>query len=316
MPSTRGITMPNLPMAPCSRILKSPVFRGWMKIRGTSFSKQELRDQLVSRCPVHPGWRPTSTGQPKESRNSRKWGWTLDDDSTFLRIWSQRNKYIENTKPVVLKFQLEKKKKKKKKKNRMGLQVEAVPLGDGKAPNTCIILENTEADSLLSGLAARDSQLHDLQHLHQTILIQKRTKRGRILRRLLRSGKTYLLIQHVGVLGEPHTQKLEGGYNHGVEVSGLKGSRTATLVHDVPTYRADGTFTVGGVHSNFHLLDDTSLRGAAERLTVVTEQGLDRTLRFGAGGLRAPSACETNATVGSAVTLTPHGHVAAVYAAL
>jgi len=38
MPSTRGITMPNLPMAPCSRILKSPVFRGWMKIRGTSFS--------------------------------------------------------------------------------------------------------------------------------------------------------------------------------------------------------------------------------------------------------------------------------------
>lgn len=38
MPSTRGITMPNLPTAPCSRILKSPVFRGWMKIRGTSFS--------------------------------------------------------------------------------------------------------------------------------------------------------------------------------------------------------------------------------------------------------------------------------------
>lgn len=68
------------------------------------------------------------------------------------------------------------------------------------------------------------------------------------------SFQTYLLIQHVGVLGEPHTQKLEGGYNHGVEVSGLKGSWTATLVHDVPAYRADGTFTVWRVHSNFYLV--------------------------------------------------------------
>lgn len=40
MPSTRGITMPNLPTAPCSLILKSPVFSGWMKIRGTSFSNK------------------------------------------------------------------------------------------------------------------------------------------------------------------------------------------------------------------------------------------------------------------------------------
>lgn len=48
---------------------------------------QELRDQLVSRCPVQPGCRPTSTGQPRDSRNSRKWGWTLDDVSTFLRIY-------------------------------------------------------------------------------------------------------------------------------------------------------------------------------------------------------------------------------------
>lgn len=47
-------------------------------------------DQLVSKCPVHPGWRPTSTGQPKDNRNSKKWGWTLDADSTFLRIWSPR----------------------------------------------------------------------------------------------------------------------------------------------------------------------------------------------------------------------------------
>lgn len=38
MPSTRGITMPNLPTAPWSRTLKSPVFSGWMKISGTSFS--------------------------------------------------------------------------------------------------------------------------------------------------------------------------------------------------------------------------------------------------------------------------------------
>lgn len=38
MPSTSGITMPNLPTAPWSRTLKSPVFSGWMKISGTSFS--------------------------------------------------------------------------------------------------------------------------------------------------------------------------------------------------------------------------------------------------------------------------------------
>lgn len=46
MPSTRGITMPNLPTAPWSRTLKSPVFRGWMKISGTSFSSNpDLRQE-------------------------------------------------------------------------------------------------------------------------------------------------------------------------------------------------------------------------------------------------------------------------------
>lgn len=51
-------------------------------------------------------------------------------------------------------------------------------------------------------------------------------------------------------------------------------------------------------------------------LTVVSEQGLGRTLRVWAGGLRAAPAGETNATVGTAVTLTPHGHVAPIYTPL
>lgn len=63
----------------------------------------------------------------------------------------------------------------------------------------------------------------------------------------------HLLIQHVGVFCEPHTEKLEGSYNHGVEVSGLEGSWTAALVHDVPTYRADGPLTVCRVYSHLHL---------------------------------------------------------------
>ena len=51
-------------------------------------------------------------------------------------------------------------------------------------------------------------------------------------------------------------------------------------------------------------------------LTVVSEQGLSRTLRVWACGLRAAPAGETNATVGAAVTLTPHGHVASIYTPL
>lgn len=39
MPSTRGMTMLNLPMAPWSLTRNRPVFRGWMKIRGMSFSR-------------------------------------------------------------------------------------------------------------------------------------------------------------------------------------------------------------------------------------------------------------------------------------
>lgn len=64
----------------------------------------------------------------------------------------------------------------------------------------------------------------------------------------------YLFIQHVGVLCEPHAQKLEGGDDHGVEVSGLEGSGATALVHDVATYGADGTFAVGRVHSHLHLV--------------------------------------------------------------
>lgn len=75
-------------------------------------SEEELIDQLVSRCPVQPGCRPKSTGHPKDSRNSRKWGWTLNEDSTFFRIWrmqkialSQHPKGIlTNAKIFLLKF--------------------------------------------------------------------------------------------------------------------------------------------------------------------------------------------------------------------
>ncbi len=50
MPSSRRFTMPNLPSAPCSRTLNSPVFRGWMKIGGTSFpSNPDLQDVLASK---------------------------------------------------------------------------------------------------------------------------------------------------------------------------------------------------------------------------------------------------------------------------
>lgn len=51
-------------------------------------------------------------------------------------------------------------------------------------------------------------------------------------------------------------------------------------------------------------------------LTVVSQQGLGGTLRVGAGGLRASPAGEANATVGAAVTLTPHSHVAPIYTPL
>lgn len=51
-------------------------------------------------------------------------------------------------------------------------------------------------------------------------------------------------------------------------------------------------------------------------LTVVSEQGLGRTLWIRAGGLRAAPAGKTNAAVGTAVTLTPHSHVAPIYAPL
>lgn len=38
IPSTSGMTMLNFPVAPCTFTLNRPVFRGWMKITGTSFS--------------------------------------------------------------------------------------------------------------------------------------------------------------------------------------------------------------------------------------------------------------------------------------
>lgn len=50
-------------------------------------SSQLLIDQLVDTCPVQPGCLPTSTDQPRESKNSRKCGWTFLEDSTFFKIW-------------------------------------------------------------------------------------------------------------------------------------------------------------------------------------------------------------------------------------
>lgn len=54
----------------------------------TSPSSQLLIDQLVDTCPVQPGCLPTSTDQPRESKNSRKCGWTFLEDSTFFKIWN------------------------------------------------------------------------------------------------------------------------------------------------------------------------------------------------------------------------------------
>lgn len=62
---------------------------------------------------------------------------------------------------------------------------------------------------------------------------------------------------------EPHTQKLEGGDDHGVEVAGLEGSRPAALVHDVATYGADGSFPVGRVHPHLHLDRNTKVGESA-----------------------------------------------------
>lgn len=39
IPSTRGMTMLNFPVAPWIFIRNNPVFKGWMKITGTSFSR-------------------------------------------------------------------------------------------------------------------------------------------------------------------------------------------------------------------------------------------------------------------------------------
>lgn len=59
-----------------------------------------------------------------------------------------------------------------------------------------------------------------------------------------------------------------------------------------------------------------SLYGEAVCLTVVSKQGLGRTLRVWAGGLCASPAGETNATVSTAVALTSHSHVAPIYTPL
>ena len=39
IPSTRGMTMLNFPVAPWIFIRNNPVFKGWMKMTGTSFSR-------------------------------------------------------------------------------------------------------------------------------------------------------------------------------------------------------------------------------------------------------------------------------------
>lgn len=88
----------------------------------------------------------------------------------------------------------------------------------------------------------------------QFFCLKSRLKK-RLLSQVARlKNQSHLFIQHVWVFCEPHTQKLEGGHDHGVEVAGLEGSRTATLVHDVATYGADGSLPVGRVHPHLHLV--------------------------------------------------------------
>lgn len=60
---------------------------------GPSSSLQLLIDQLVETWPVHPGCFPTSTDQPRDSKNSRKCGWTILEDSMFFRIWNNQQHY-------------------------------------------------------------------------------------------------------------------------------------------------------------------------------------------------------------------------------
>lgn len=65
-----------------------------------------------------------------------------------------------------------------------------------------------------------------------------------------------------------------------------------------------------------HRVNSPSMMILAVCLTIVSKQGLGRTLRVRAGGLCAAPTGETNATVGTAVTLTPHSHVAPIYTPL
>lgn len=69
----------------------------------------------------------------------------------------------------------------------------------------------------------------------------------------LSTGDSDLLIQHVGVLREPHAEALESCHDHGVQVAGVQWRRTAALVHDVAAHRADGTLAVRGIHHHLHL---------------------------------------------------------------
>lgn len=106
------------------------------------------------------------------------------------------------------------------------------------------------------GLTARDAEFDNLQHLDQTIL--RHNRRHKALFWLSLSiydlfDWPYLLIEHVGVFGEPDTQAVEGSDDHGVQVSGVERSGAAALVHDVAAHRADRALAIRRLHAHLHL---------------------------------------------------------------
>ena len=69
----------------------------------------------------------------------------------------------------------------------------------------------------------------------------------------MREKSPCLLVEHVRVLGEPDAQALEGGHDHGVQVSGVQRGRAAALVHDVAADGAHRALPVRRLHGRLHL---------------------------------------------------------------
>ncbi len=95
--------------------------------------------------------------------------------------------------------------------------------------------------SFVFGFITNQSLVLKFQHL-QTLKQLKLTSDG-----------PYLLIEHVGVFCEPDTQAVESSDDHGVQISGVKRSRTTALIHDITADGADGTLTIRRLHAHLHL---------------------------------------------------------------